>query len=585
MLGLRRMSSGGRIQVWTGPGDVSTLLQRLERVAAKKIASFSSSGGGLRRRIRLLLLVLGAAFLGCVALPSPVAAGTEEEAARQLELAEADLDADNFERAAASAASALRLDPGLYGALVVRALALKGLGRLEDAAGLLRAYRDLRGSLALDARVEPALTEIERARATPDAPEPVPGEETVTEVPTGPLAVFYGPGSDPSASERAYTSARPFLGGQPAAGILTLDSVVPPGVKVITVGSESLSCAGVLLDGTLDGQLEAAQTAAYDLDPDAAAKAAQAAELHLACGDGPVERASLTKLLSARAVGHWFAGEPEVAARLWHEMYTVDPEQPADGTLPPSAQAFQLDAKVRAAEEPLLATVQTALPDGWTAWIDGASVATDEVRVAAGRRILRLVGPEDAVAGTVLAIGANATLVVGTPAGLQEDVFAAEPNPQALEWLGGLLEPQVRQQGAAAALVVNLDTDPPTVRRFDGVRSLILTPGKSRPAPGARASVKTANGPHPGSVALLGGGLAATVVGVIVAAVANRDGVATQSGVDTLSSYSSSYGAYEAARSRERIGAGLAVGGGVVAVAGAVTFVIPTKTKPKVASR
>ena len=523
-------------------------------------------------------------MLVCVALPCSAFAGTEGEAARQLELAEADLTSDNFERAAASAASALRLDPGLYDALVVRALALKGLGRLEDAAGLLRAYRDLRGSLTLDPRVEPALAEIERLRAAPAAADTGPKEEVVTEAPTGPLAVFYGPGTDPSASERAYTAARPFLGGQPAASILTLDSVMPTGHGVITVGSESLSCTGVLLDGTLEGQLEAAQAAAYELEPELAAKAAEAAELHLACGAGPVERSSLARLLSARAVGHWFAGEPEVASRLWREMFTVGPSQPADRTLPPSAQAFQLDAKARAAEAPVLGTVQTALPDGWTVWIDGSLVGDGDVRVAAGRRILRLVGPEGAGGGTVLAVGANATVLVGTPQGLLEEILAARPNPQALEWLGGLLEPLVSQQGAAAALVVNLDTDPPTVRRFDGVRSLVLTPAQGRRSPGTRSAAGTPSGPHPGSVVLLGGGVAATVVGVIVAALANRDGVATRAGVDSLTSYSSAYGTYEAARTRERVGTGLAIGGGVVAVAGAVTFVIPNRTKPKAAA-
>ena len=535
------------------------------------------------RLLQLLLVLCGAVLLG-VGPPGSAFAGTEDEAARQLELAEADLTSDNFERAAASAASALRLAPGLHGALVVRALALQGLGRLEDAGALLRAYRDLRGSLALDARVEPALAEIERLRAAPAATDTIARDEVPTEAPTGPLAVFYGPGGDQSASERAYNAARPFLGGQPAASILTLDSVIPIGTGVVAVGNVSLSCAGVLLDGTLEGQLQAAQSAAYDLEPEAAAKAAKVAELHLACGEGPVERAALAKLLAARAVGHWFSGEPEVASRLWHEMFSVDPEQSADSTLPPSAQAFQLDAKARAVEAPLLGTVQTALPEGWTAWLDGTAVATDEVRVAAGRRILRLVGPEGAGAGTVLAVGTDATILVGTAQGLQEEVFAAEPNPQALEWLGALLTPQVSQQDAAAALVVNLDTDPPTVRRFDGIRSLILTPGKQGRGARARTASTPMSGPHPGSVALLGGGLAATVVGVIVAAVANKDGVAMQNEVDSLSAYSGAYMSYENARTRERVGTGLAIGGGVIAVAGAVTFVIPNGSKPKVAA-
>lgn len=97
------------------------------------------------------LLVLGVlGILWGVIGPQPAVAGMEEEAARQLQLAEDDLASGNFERAAASAASVLRLEPGLHEALVVRALALQGLGRLDDAAALLRAYKDLRGSLQID---------------------------------------------------------------------------------------------------------------------------------------------------------------------------------------------------------------------------------------------------------------------------------------------------------------------------------------------------------------------------------------------------------------------------------------------------
>jgi hypothetical protein len=215
-------------------------------------------------------------------------------------------------------------------------------------------------------------------------------------------------------------------------------------------------------------------------------------------------------------------------------------------------------------------------------------LAVPEVRVPAGRRIVRLVGPEGESVGTVLPLSAGRTVLVGTPQGFKEAVFASAPNPLALEWVGQLLEPVVSQQGGAAALVVDLGADPPMVRRFDGTRSLILTSGQGGRVPTARVPGGSGPGPHPGSVALFGGGLAATVVGVIVAALAHGDGVAFQDGVDSepvyevaVGKYDAALAPYEAARTQERVGVGLAVGGGLVAAVGGVTFVIPHAMKPK----
>jgi len=108
--------------------------------------------GGYKFIFGLLLMV--AVSLGA---PSPSLAGPGEEATRQLDLAENDLDEGRAEQAAAAAASALRLDPGLHQALVVKALAYRELGRGEEARSLLRTYLDLRGSLESDPRVRPAL--------------------------------------------------------------------------------------------------------------------------------------------------------------------------------------------------------------------------------------------------------------------------------------------------------------------------------------------------------------------------------------------------------------------------------------------
>ena len=452
---------------------------------------------------------------------------------------------------------------------------------MEDAAGLLRAYRDLRGSLPLDDRVEPALAEIERLLSVGEGPAEEADAEDAP-VQAGPLAIFYGPGSDQSASEAAFTAARPFLSDQPAAAILALTSVLPRGDGVIVVGADAVDCGGAAPAGTLDEQIAAAQTATADLEPEAAAAAVVLAERHLACGAGAVEQEALAGLLSVRATGRWFVGEPEIASRLWRELFQLVPGQPTDSSLPPAAQAFQLDAKARASEDPLLGTVRVALHEGWTVWIDGTAVTSDavQVQVPAGRRIVRLVGPEGETAGTVLPLNVGGSVLVGTSMGLQQAVFQADPEPMALKWLGGLLALTVSQQGATAALVVDLGRDPPSVRRFDGLRSVVLTTGKKR-RPAARAAAGRATGTHPGSVVLLGAGLASAAAGVIVAALAHRDGVSLRGEVDSFDGWADRYADYEAVRNRERVGAGLAIGGGVVATVGAVTFAIPSGAKPR----
>ena len=125
------------------------------------LASVVPIGGWVTHRRKLLLVgLVGAVFIR-VSQPMPAFAGIEEEAARQLELAEADLEAGRAEQAAAAAASALRLDPGLHTALVIKALAYRAMDRADEARSLLRTYLDLRGTLTPDPRVGPALVLLE----------------------------------------------------------------------------------------------------------------------------------------------------------------------------------------------------------------------------------------------------------------------------------------------------------------------------------------------------------------------------------------------------------------------------------------
>ena len=100
-------------------------------------------------RIVLLLIPL------LVALPLPGPTGSQaqaqsmgEEAERQLAFARSELAEGKYERAMASAESALRLNPALYEALLVKALALAGLDNRSKAEALLVTYIELAGKMA-----------------------------------------------------------------------------------------------------------------------------------------------------------------------------------------------------------------------------------------------------------------------------------------------------------------------------------------------------------------------------------------------------------------------------------------------------
>ena len=540
------------------------------------------------RTTRCLGLIVVLFALLAISGASPALAGIEEEAARQIELAEEDLAAGNFERAAASAASALRLDPSKIEGLVVRGLALKELGRLEDAGALLRAYRDLRGTLPLDDRVEPALEAIDKALSKNDEPEEQPSDAPEEEEPpvvTGPVAVVYGPDDGDQAAEQAYAAARPFLGGEPATSILPLHTLLPRDDGIVVLGAEVIApCDDAELEGTASEFLEAAEAAVVEVEPEAADEEADAAELRLACGaEGPTVEAA-GRLLAVRAAARWIGAEPEVAGRLWHELFVLDPEHAVDASLSPAAQALQLDAKLRAAEEPAQAEVQVILPKGWDLQADGRTHT--EGPIAAGRRIVRVAGPEDQAFGAVVAFERGATATVGTVAGLTAAAQEPKPDGAVLQWAAEHLDPQL-PQGANAVLLVNLSAKPPIVRHYNGERFLVLTASSKTPGMQAqRADGAGAAVPRGASAALLGGGLAATAVGVIVAAVANRDGEGLAADMNDIGGYADSIDAYRAAQAQQRVGVGLAVGGGVVAAVGGVTFVIPQpKARGEVVAR
>jgi tetratricopeptide (TPR) repeat protein len=526
----------------------------------------------------LLFLVAG--------LPRFAAADTADEAVRQLELAEQDLEAGNFERAAASAASALRLDSGLHGAFVVRALALKELDRLDDAAALLRAYRDLRGTLPLDDRVEPALAEIERLLSSTEVQAPTDPDIHSSAPVEGPVILIHGPANDSTDAERAYAVARPWLRDAAPAAVFPLASLLAAD-GLIVLGADSTGCPGTPTGDhtplgtpalTLDGYLAAADDAALALEPEEVQAAAAAAELVLACGTDPVNRDDLVRLLAARALGHWAAGTPEIAGRRWSEMYSLDRDLAIDTSQGPSVQAMQLAAKANAQAKPDLGELRLALPEGWSAEVDGQPVTGPSTKVPVGRRIVRISGPGDISFGAIVTVARNRTAVVGTGAGITDAFYATtSPPPEVMQWVGRALDPEMTLHGADAALVVDLDARPPRMRRYMQGSWLLLTPSmQGRGHAEARTGVGADVRGRAGSVALLGGGLAATAVGLIVAAVAVGDGRGLEGQMDTGAGWDASIAAYSAAQTRERIGVGIAIGGGAVAAVGGITIVIPT---------
>jgi len=121
------------------------------------------------------LLALTTLLVALVATPALTQAQSrgEDEARRQLEFAQLEVDEGNFEKALASADSALRLYPSLYEAYVYKALAYEGLGKLKMAESFLLTYRELKPGP--DEQADTALARIQGklGRGADEAVEPV----------------------------------------------------------------------------------------------------------------------------------------------------------------------------------------------------------------------------------------------------------------------------------------------------------------------------------------------------------------------------------------------------------------------------
>jgi hypothetical protein len=167
-----------------------------------------------RTDLRTLLLCLRLlCFTALTSVPlilQPAAAQAqsrgEEEARRQLEFARQEVTEGNYEKALASADSALRLFPALYEAYVYKALAYEGLGKLKMAESFLLTYQELMGGIEDDEVASEALERIQDKLGRGDEPEgstdPTPSEgDTSSDPGPGPAPVFGDMPAYPSGSE------------------------------------------------------------------------------------------------------------------------------------------------------------------------------------------------------------------------------------------------------------------------------------------------------------------------------------------------------------------------------------------------
>lgn len=111
---------------------------------------------------RLALIGCLTVASGLVASPQSAMAGAmDEQADRQIQFARQELESGDFDRAIKSAESALRLNPTLYEAIVIKALAFEGLGEDAKAAALLVAYLEFTKGLEPDPRAQVALDRLQ----------------------------------------------------------------------------------------------------------------------------------------------------------------------------------------------------------------------------------------------------------------------------------------------------------------------------------------------------------------------------------------------------------------------------------------
>lgn len=381
--------------------------------------------------------------------------------------------------------------------------------------------------------------------------------------------------SPADAAERAYEAALPFLAGQPALSVLPLTSLLPDADSDARVGFEGGDCVA-LSEATFEELVARADDETTMVELTAAGATLQEAERVLACGEASPELAG--DLASARALVAWMDDDRDGAAVAWRELYALQPGRSSDPEIPPDAQAAQLAAKTEVGRALAKGAIRWLVPEGWSAWVDGQPVAAGRTTELPGRRLVRLDGAGGERLGGVVRVDAGRTTLVGTRGMIDVALDAGGLDEAMVGWLAGMVAPAVEREGAAAALLVDLGTEPATVWRLAQGGFLLMTVPQVDPETGLspRQERALARGQLVAGF-VMAGGLAATLLGTVIALGAHSDGA--EMDMESVEGFDSNYEAYNAARELERVGVGLAIGGGVAIAGGAVTFVIPAARK------
>ena len=195
--------------------------------------------------VLLALLVLQ------LALPRGAGAGSlEEEALRQLEFSRTELAAGSFEKAVSSAESALRLQPTLYEALALKALAYEGLGKLDLAESLLIAYLELAGGTQLLTDAVDALDRVKTARREAwssggaGGPPRPPSDSTARRDPTRPVAASRAPLDTGPYRTRVLEALRAGQCASARAAATELTTAAPEGADGYRLLGDAARCSG-----------------------------------------------------------------------------------------------------------------------------------------------------------------------------------------------------------------------------------------------------------------------------------------------------------------------------------------------------
>ena len=375
-----------------------------------------SGGGG-----RPLGLVLVLALTAALAFPAEAWADAPEEAARQVEMAKADLAAGRYDLAIGACDSALRLDPGLREAFKVKGLALERLGRLDDARSMLLAYETLRAGLPPDPEVQSVLERIDAARA--------PGSEEL-----GRILVY---AADPV---RAEASVRRKVGRDAQLVVREVTgSLTDGGVWFIGLDVSGMCPVASVSAADVAARLARGQAQIDELDVEAGLAALTGLRQTLGCLDEPIDPSVLWTLHFVEGVASYYERGVGAAGPAFARALAIGPGEAFDDSYPPELRDGYLDIQSRimtSGRAHLLSTTDDGAAPG-AVWIDGLPVTGRGSSVLLGEHLLQFRDVDGALRGGVIRVGAGDVVAIGDPDRFSESLERLELSQQKVlaDWL------------------------------------------------------------------------------------------------------------------------------------------------------